>query len=158
MAAIMLRSATTTDEERCFELHEAAMGPYVAQIWGWDELAQRVFHARAFDPNQWQIITCEGQDVGMLHVEHRPAEIYLARIELHPDHQGHGIGSRLIRDLLHQARREGKDLSLDVLTINERARALYRRLGLHDVTLHGENDIKIRMSTRPPQQEPNQQT
>ncbi|WP_405000776.1 GNAT family N-acetyltransferase [Kitasatospora cathayae] len=55
-------------------------------------------------------MTADGTEVGMLHVEHRPTEIYLARIELHPDHQGRGIGSRLIRSLLHQARQQGRDL------------------------------------------------
>ncbi|QPP09208.1 GNAT family N-acetyltransferase [Streptomyces bathyalis] len=149
MTAIGLRLVTTADEERCFELHEAAMRPYVEQIWGWDQEAQRAFHAHAFSPDRWQIVTCDGQDAGMLHVEHRPAEIYLSRIELHPDHQGRGIGSRLIRTLLDQARREGKDLTLDVLAINQRARALYLRLGLHQVAPHGENNIKIRMSARP---------
>jgi ribosomal protein S18 acetylase RimI-like enzyme len=55
---------------------------------------------------------------------------YLAQIELHPDRQGRGIGSRLIRSLLHQARQQGRDFTLDVLVVNQRAQALYRRLGL----------------------------
>ncbi|MES4906174.1 MULTISPECIES: GNAT family N-acetyltransferase [unclassified Streptomyces] len=75
-------------------------------------------------------------------------------MELHPDHQGRGIGSRLIRSLLHQAHQQGRDLTLDVLVVNQRAQALYRRLGLHEVTRHGENNIKIRMSTQPPQPGP----
>ncbi|AVV44714.1 GNAT family N-acetyltransferase [Streptomyces sp. ID05-04B] len=87
----------------------------------------------------------------MLHVERRPTEIYLARIELHPDHHRHGIGSRLIRSLLHQARQQARDLTLDVLVVNRRTQDLYRRLGLHEVTRHGENDTKITMSTKPPQ-------
>jgi ribosomal protein S18 acetylase RimI-like enzyme len=45
----------------------------------------------------------------MLDVEHRPGEIYLARIEIHPDHQGHGIGTRLIRALAGQAAQNGQD-------------------------------------------------
>lgn len=151
---IGLRPATSADSEYCFHLHKAAMGGYVTAIWGWDEQTQRAFHARAFSPGQWQIITADGADAGMLHVEHRPTEIYLARIELHPDHQGGGIGSRLIRSLLHQARRQDRDLTLDVLAVNKRAQVLYERLGLREVTRHGENDIKIRMSTKPPQPDP----
>ncbi|MEU5593415.1 GNAT family N-acetyltransferase [Streptomyces sp. NPDC020298] len=146
---IGLRPATSADSEYCFQLHKAAMGPYVTAVWGWDDQAQRDFHARAFTPGSWQIITADGTDAGMLLVEHRPTEIYLARIELHPDHQGRGIGSRLIRGLLHQAHGRGGDLTLDVLAVNQRAQALYRRLGLHEVTRHGEQDIKIRMSTNP---------
>ncbi|MEV7394789.1 GNAT family N-acetyltransferase [Streptomyces sp. NPDC091215] len=150
MTDIDLRQATSADSEYCFQLHKAAMGPYVTAIWDWDEQIQRDFHARAFTPERWQIITADGADVGMLHVEHRPTVIYLARIELHPDHQGRGIGSRVIRTLVHQARRQGRDLTLDVLVVNQRARTLYQRLGLHEVARHGENDIKIRMSTQPP--------
>ncbi|MFF4396238.1 GNAT family N-acetyltransferase [Streptomyces sp. NPDC001480] len=146
---IGLRPATSADGEYCFQLHKAAMGCYVAAVWGWDDQEQRGFHARAFAPGSWQIVTADGTDAGMLHVEHRPTEIYLARIELHPDHQGRGIGSELVRGLLDQAQRQGRDLTLDVLAVNRRAQALYRRLGLHEVTRHGERDIKIRMSTNP---------
>ncbi|MCX4671155.1 GNAT family N-acetyltransferase [Streptomyces sp. NBC_01381] len=125
MTAIGLRLATASDSEYCFQLHKAAMGAYVTAIWGWDEHVQRGFHARAFTPDRWQIITADGSEVGMLHVEHRPTEIYLARIELHPDHQGRGIGSQLIRSLLHQARLGmAQDLTLDVLAVNQRPGSL----------------------------------
>ncbi|WP_419999332.1 GNAT family N-acetyltransferase [Streptomyces boninensis] len=103
-----LRPATAADSEYCFQLHKAAMGGYVTAVWGWDEQVQRDFHDRAFTPGRWQIITADGPDAGMIHIEHRPQEIYLSRIELHPDHQGRGIGGQLIRGLLDQARREGR--------------------------------------------------
>ncbi|MFI6476197.1 GNAT family N-acetyltransferase [Streptomyces sp. NPDC050516] len=80
----------------------------------------------------------------MLHVEHRPNEIYLARIQLHPDYQRRGIG--LNRTLLRQAHRPGMDLALDVLAVNQRAQALYGRMGLHEVARDGKDNIKIRMS------------
>jgi ribosomal protein S18 acetylase RimI-like enzyme len=39
---------------------------------------------------------------------------------------------------------------LDVLTVNQRAQALYQRLGTKEVARHGHNNIKITMrSTRP---------
>ncbi|RCH61762.1 N-acetyltransferase [Streptomyces sp. SDr-06] len=154
MTVIGLRPATPADSEYCFRLHEAAMGAYIEAIWGWGEQTQRGFHARVFSPGCWQIVTVDGVDAGMLHVEDQASGIYLARIELHPDYQGCGIGSRLIRGLLHQAREQGRGLTLDVLVVNQRARSLYRRLGLHDVARHGENNIKIRMSTKPPQPGP----
>lgn len=121
------------------------MGDYVAAIWGWDEEVQRAFHDRAFNPARWQIITTDGTDIGMLDVEYRPGEVYLARIELHPDHQGHGIGTRLIRGRASEAVHNGQDLVLDVLTVNRRARALYQRLGMKEVARHREGNIKITM-------------
>lgn len=110
MTSISLRPAVPADTEFCYQLHKAAMGDYIAAIWGWDELVQRDFHTRAFNPGCWQIITAGGADVGMLNVEYRPGEIYLSRIEIHPGQQGHGIGTRLISAILDEAAQKGQDL------------------------------------------------
>lgn len=145
MTVIALRPATSADSEFCFRLHKAAMGEYITAIWGWDERVQRDFHTRGFDPHHWQIITADGSDVGMLAVEYRVSEIYLARIEVHPDHQGCGIGTQLITQLLNAARQQGQDLVLEVLAVNHRAYALYQRLGLREVARHGDDSSKITM-------------
>ena len=88
----------------------------------------------------------------MIDVEYRAAEIYLSRIEIHPDYQGRGIGTSLISALLDEARHKGQDLVLDVLTVNYRAQALYRRLGMTEVARHGDNNIKITMRSARPRQ------
>jgi ribosomal protein S18 acetylase RimI-like enzyme len=146
MIPVVLRPATPADSEFCYQLHKAAMGDYVAAIWGWDEQVQRGWHARAFNPARWQIITTGGTDIGMIDVEHRPREIYLARIELAPDHQGHGTGTRLIRALAGEAAQNGQDLVLDVLAVNRRAQALYQRLGMREIARHGNVKITMRLS------------
>jgi ribosomal protein S18 acetylase RimI-like enzyme len=143
--AIGLRPATPADAEFCYQLHRAAMGDYITATWGWDEQVQRASHERAFNPRRWQIITAGQDDVGMLDVDYRPGEIYLSRIEIHPGHQGHGIGTRIISALLEEAERKGQDLVLDVLTVNHRAQALYRRLGMTQVARHGDRGTKITM-------------
>ena len=117
------------------------MGGYIAATWGWDEQAR--LHARAFNPGRWQIITVGGADNGMLDVERRPGEIYLSRIEIHPRYQGQGIGTRLIGDLIDEAAQHVQHFVLDILTVNERAQALYRRLGLTEVARHGDSNVKI---------------
>jgi ribosomal protein S18 acetylase RimI-like enzyme len=145
MTVIALRPSTPADRESCFQLHKAAMGEIIAAIWGWDEQVQREYHDRAFSQGSWTIITADGADVGMLIVQRRPAEIYLARIEIHPSYQGQGIGARLISALIDEAERDGQDLALDVFDLNHRAKALYERLGLREVSRHGEGNIKITM-------------
>jgi len=144
-SVIGLRPATLADAEFCYQLHKAAMGAYVTAIWGWDEQVQRAFHARAFNVHRWQVVTDREVDAGMLDVDYRPGEIYLSRIEVHPDHQGRGIGTRLISALLDQAERNGQDLVLEVLAVNRRAQALYRRLGLTEVARHGDHGTKVTM-------------
>ena len=121
------------------------MGGCITATWGWDEQAQRGFHARAFDPGHWQIITIDGAQAGMLNVEYRPGEICLARIEIHPDYQGRGIGTRLIGALADEARQKGQDLVLDVLTVNHRAQALYQRFGMTEVARHGDSKATMRL-------------
>ena len=143
--SIALRPATPADAEFCYQLHKAAMGGYITAIWGWDEQVQRAFHERAFTPHQWQIISAGQADVGMLDVDYRPGEIYLSRIEVHPGHQGQGIGTQIISALLDEVELKGQDLGLDVLAVNHRAQALYRRLGMTEVARHGDHDIKITM-------------
>lgn len=150
MATIELRAAADADSEFCYQLHNAALGPYVTALWGWNEQDQRAFHARAFNPDRWQIITDDGVDIGMIDVERRPDEIYLGRIEISPDHQGRGIGTRLITALIAEASQKGQALALEVLVVNERAKALYQRLGLVEVGRHGDNNIKIDMRHAPP--------
>ncbi|WP_285498253.1 GNAT family N-acetyltransferase [Actinomadura sp. NBRC 104425] len=144
-----LRQATSEDGEFCYRLHKAAMKEYVDAIWGWEERAQREYHERQYDPARWQVITAGGADVGMISVDRHADHIYLGRIEVLPEYQGRGIGTRLIRALVDEAERKGVPFVLDVLVVNRRAYALYQRLGLREVGRHGDGDIKIRMRREP---------
>jgi ribosomal protein S18 acetylase RimI-like enzyme len=146
--ALGLRPATDADHTFCFELHKAAMGEYVTAIWGWDEATQREFFDRGWDPAITQIVTHDGEDIGILKLEEQ-VDTYLTLIEIHPDHQSSGFGSRLIEDLAADAARRGRAVELDVLSVNTRAAAFYRRLGFVEQYRHGDDNIKIRMRRDP---------
>lgn len=61
----------------------------------------------------------------------KPGELYLSNFGVAPELQGQGIGSKLIRHKLAEARSKGYRLfGLDVAATNPRAEALYARLGL----------------------------
>jgi hypothetical protein len=47
-----------------------------------------------FDPAACQIITVRGTDLGMLSVEDKPDEIFLANIEILPEWQCPSMGAR----------------------------------------------------------------
>ena len=94
-----------------------------------NEQVQRDYHNRGLAAGQWQIITIEGTDVGMLSVEYRQTETSLARIEVQPSHQGQGTGSRTVQNLLDHAAKTSHPAVRGVLTANHHAPALYHRLG-----------------------------
>jgi GNAT superfamily N-acetyltransferase len=125
------------------------MRSYVTATWGWDENVQREHHARAFNPSRWQIITSAGQ-ISACSTSSTALTRSTWPALRSPDHQGHGIGTRLVSALFDEARQNGKALVLDVLAVNHRAQVLYQRLGMTEVARHGDNNIKITMrSARP---------
>ena len=137
-----LRPSTDADFEWAFRLHKAALGDYVAQTWGWDDAAQRRIFADTFRGFGRRVIQVAGQDVGVLVVDERSGEVFLALLELLPAWQGHGLGTDIIRWLLREAAGSGRRLSLHVLRANHRAAALYAREGLRVV---GSDDFKLLM-------------
>lgn len=143
--AVGLRPAAPEDSEFCLRVHEAAMGEYVAAVHGWVDAEQRDYHERVFRPGAWQIITVDGADAGNLVVELRPYEVYLARLELHPRHQGRGVGARVVEDVVGTAAGHGRPLLLDVFAVNTRARDFYERQGFREVARHGLGDYRITM-------------
>lgn len=143
---ISLRSATADDFEFFFELHKQTLGPYVDQVWGWDDDVQRAYLERTINPERTRVIVAEGIDIGRLNVEDRPGEVFLGLIEIAPTHQGRGIGAQLIETLLDDAFAQGKQVRLNVLRVNSRAYKLYRRLGFREVNREDTSpDIRISM-------------
>ena len=127
---IALRPVFADDTAFVYSVKRQALGPSIARTWGaWDEAFQRAYHDEQFDPAKVQIITVDGVDAGCLSIEDQDVEIYIALIELLPTYQNLGIGTRLLQDIIARAASEGKNVSLEVLKVNDGARRLYNRLG-----------------------------
>lgn len=141
-----LRAATEGDYDFLFALHCAAIREYVEPIWGWHEEWQAEYFRRKFNPHDRQVIVVNGHDAGVLIVEERPAEQYLALIELLPEYQGRGIGTAVITGLLAQARARAVPVTLDVLETNRPAQRLYERLGFRPA---GQREYRLRMTWTP---------
>lgn len=137
MPAIDLRHVDAGDVEFRFELHRASLGPYVDEVWGWRDDEQRAHLARNLDADRARIVMVDGVDAGRLDVEESDDRIFIALLELLPSHQGQGIGTAIIRDVLDRARRDSKSVTLRVLEVNHRARALYQRLGFVETSRDG---------------------
>jgi ribosomal protein S18 acetylase RimI-like enzyme len=129
---ISFRKVEEKDRQFLFELRRRTMGEYIERTWGWDESWQQVdFHTR-FNPTEQQVILADGEPVGFLHVERKPDRIYIADIQIEPEHQSRGIGARVIHGILAEGEKMGLPVTLQVLEVNQRAYRLYKALGFKE--------------------------
>ncbi len=127
-----LRPVTASDLEWLIALRLETMGGYFAAS-GLD-LSHEEHAARVKqDFESILIITLDGEDVGMIKVMKTPGLWMLGQIQLLPAAQGRGIGARVIKDLLTDARGASAAVVLHILKVNP-AKRLYDRLGFRVVS------------------------
>lgn len=142
---VALRRLCSGDTEFCFRLHREALGGYVDAVWGWDEVSQRAYHEKNFDQAHTRIITVDGRDAGVLTVlDDVGADVVLGLIELDPAYQSRGVGGHVVRGLVAEAASHGRDVVLEVLDVNRRAKAFYERLGFVETGRPREHKIAMR--------------
>lgn len=100
------------------------MRPYVELTHTWDT---KLF-GKHFDPNKVSILQVEGRDIGMLNVEYTVDFIYLGDIQIIPEYQRKGIGTKILLSLIEEARKKCCPIQLKVLNGNP-ARKLCERHG-----------------------------
>ena len=89
-----------------------------------------------------RVVTLADADIGMLKVDRDTDGWQLVQIQLLPEYQQRGIGTRIVRELLAEACRERKTVILKVLKTSP-AKRLYERLGFR-VTGEGEQWYEMR--------------
>ena len=136
-----LRPATERDYGLLWEIQRTSIGPYVDATWGWDEGFQRRYFDEHFDHRKHQIILVDESDAGFLSFECRDDHLYLGNVALLPAYQGRGIGTEVVRYLIHRANETDLPIRLQVLKSNP-ARGFYERLGFK---LSGETDTHFQL-------------
>ena len=91
------------------------------------------------------VIEIQGERAGRLRVVRTREFVEVAGIQLLPAHQGHGIGTHLIEQLVVEAHQAGLPARAAVQPDNPRARALYERLGFVAI---GEEDGETLLEAR----------
>jgi ribosomal protein S18 acetylase RimI-like enzyme len=142
---LRVRPALTGDRAFLFDVRRAALRVYVEQTSGWDEAEQRAIADREFAELPYAVVEEHGRPVGYLCVLHERAHDFVEEIALLPEAHGRGIGTRLMRDVLHAARQRGVPVRLSVFAGNP-AQALYARLGFEVVRVE---DPRVLMEWRP---------
>src|SRR3954451_10362612 len=84
----------------------------------------------------FDVVLVEDEPVGRLYVDRREDEIRIVDIALLPEYRNRGIGSGLLGDLIAEADRVQKPLTIHVERFN-RALRFYQRLGFHEIADRG---------------------
>ncbi|MGD2109286.1 MAG: GNAT family N-acetyltransferase [Phycisphaerae bacterium] len=151
IVSLELRTAEEGDDSFLFELYCETRKSEL-DAWGWPAEQREAFLKQQFTAQtrsyvvqfggaEHKIIERDGQAIGSILVHRTPEEFRLVDISLVADVQGNGIGTRLIRRLIKEARSASKPLRLSVLRDNPALR-LYQRLGL---VVTGDDGIYVRM-------------
>ena len=101
--------------------------------------AQTTYYGRHYPDANVDLILHNGTPIGRISVDRRPGEIRLMDIALLPGWQNQGLGGRLTRALLEEARASARKVTLHVEVNNPDARRFYQRLGflvVEDIQTH----------------------
>jgi len=129
-AAFLLRlyASTRADEMKLVPWSDSQKEAFL----GMQFHAQTAHYHQYYPDASYDVILHEGQAVGRLCVHCSQDAILLIDIALLPEHRGHGIGGRLLNDILSQATAQGKRVQIYVERENPAMR-LYIRLGFKKV-------------------------
>ncbi|MDF7812832.1 GNAT family N-acetyltransferase [Hymenobacter sp. YC55] len=123
------RPATPADFEVTLAIKKQALGPYIEQVWGWEDEFQQAFHSENFKPNSTTLLLHEGREIGLVEAAEEPDSFFIQSLLLTPEFQGKGIGTALLNEFITKALAANKSVRLDVLQVNKSALKLYQRLG-----------------------------
>ena len=135
---VSLRPSTDADREFLVGLYGSTRAEELARVpWAPGQVeafvrmqftAQDTEYRRLNPHGSFDVVEADGRPVGRLIVDRRPGDIRVVDVSLVPHARGAGIGSRLLGDLVDEARATGCIVSIHVEAHN-RAAELYARLG-----------------------------
>jgi len=95
----------------------------------WNEASERAQFREQLDLRETRIIRAGTLDVGFVMLARQYDALQIHTLCIAPEYQGKGIGSQVTTDVIQQGVQTGSRVILSVLKTNNRAEALYRRLG-----------------------------
>jgi RimJ/RimL family protein N-acetyltransferase len=136
--SVTLRPVTPEDEEFLLRVYASVRAEELARV-PWSDAQKEAFVKAQFAAQQLHyqqhnpgathdIILLNEQSIGRLYVARRDAEIRIMDITILPEHRNQGLGTPLIKDLMDEAARMAKPLTIWVESFNPSHR-LFERLG-----------------------------
>ena len=145
-AGVALQPVRPEDGAFLFEVYASTRAEELS-LTGWKEQQRETFlrmqfqaqdkHYRENYPGaELQIILVDGGRAGRLYVHRRANEIRIMDIALLPAYRRHGIGTRLLEEILSEAAQSGKNVTIHVEVFNP-ALSWYERLGFKKIAANG---------------------
>ena len=141
---IVLRDVTEDDFDWLYDLRTQTMSKYISN--SGDQFTRENQTARILkDYPSIKIVRTGNLDIGMFKVKRNTDKWEIIQIQLLPDYQRLGIGTKLIRNLQQEASLQRIPIFLSVLKVNP-ARHLYENLGF-EIVEKKEKSYTMRYST-----------
>ncbi|WP_148705241.1 GNAT family N-acetyltransferase [Methanosarcina siciliae] len=142
-----LRKATQEDYDFIYDLKKTTMKDYVIKTWGsWDEDVQRLFFSRELKAIEHQIIVVKDKNVGTFAFSRNETSIIIDEILILPEYQSKGIGTLIFSDIIVDAQKAKKEVTLRVLKVNYIAQKFYNKHGFEKV---GDTETHFLLSKKP---------
>jgi len=136
-----LRPADKGDFSFVKRLYVETMEPLLTVFGAWDSTKNIESFQAYYQPSEATIVLVDGEAAGWFQIHEEEAEISLRQIHIEHRYRGGNIGTRIIKDLIRDAHRQGKKLTLSVVK-NNPAIKLYERLGFSTLD---EDDTKYHL-------------
>lgn len=143
---ITLRQVRETDDTFLFELYASTRERELQQV-PWSDAqkhsflqmqfaAQKSSYAATHSEATHEIICRDGEAVGRLYLTQLPERFHILDITIAPTRRNEGIGSVILKQVMEQADRAGKPVTIYVETFNPSQR-LFERLGFQSASVTG---------------------
>ena len=134
MKEISTRKTGEGDFEFTYKVKKAALYVDIVGTFGpWNEVWQLREHQKDFSSGLLEVVTADGVDAGYIYIRRTEKVVYLVDICILPQHQGNGIGTHRIKNLLSEAKAHNIPVELGVSKINHSALKLYKSLGFNQI-------------------------
>lgn len=139
---VTLRAVAAGDEAFLLKAYGSIRADELAQV-PWSEAQREAFLKMQFDAQQLHyqthnpeathdIIILDAHAIGRLYVARRDQEIRILDLTILPEYRNRGIGTSLLKNLMTEAVRAGKPLTIYVESYNPSYR-LFKRLGFYKI-------------------------
>jgi ribosomal protein S18 acetylase RimI-like enzyme len=143
---VTLRSVEPADENFLLEVYASTRAEEMARVpWspeqkeafvGMQFQAQKNHYAAEYPEASHDIICFDSQPVGRLYMDRGQEKFYILDVTVLPQFRGSGVGSTVLKQVLAEAGRNGKPVTIYVESFNPSLR-LFRRLGFERLAEHG---------------------